>query len=95
MLSLSVALALAATVYSINSKAPIGGRKRSAILFVLGLLLIGGFVGWIGALLGIDLFCSLYDDPLCGLPGLFIGPISFSLAVGIYLYLWVQNGKIP
>ena len=96
MFSPIVALGAALAVYLNNRNAVKGGPQRSVILFALGALAVGGIVGCVGVLLGIELFCSWYQNAQCGLGGVFFaGPLSFSLAVGAYLYFWVKRGKAP
>ena len=95
VLSPLIALAAAIAVYLKYHGSP-GGNRRSAILFSLGVLLVGLVSGWVGAVIGVQIFCSLYSGAQCGFGGVFFtGPASFSLAVAAYLYFWAKHGKAP
>lgn len=95
MLSPLIALAAAIFIYLKYQGAPDGSR-RSAILFSLGVLLVGLVAGWVGAVIGVQIFCSLYSGAQCGFGGVFFtGPASFSLAVAAYLFFWAKHGKAP
>jgi len=95
MLSPLIALA-AAIVLWLKFRGTPEGRRRSVILFSLGVLLAGLVAGWVGAAIGMQLFCSPSSGAQCGFGGVFFtGPASFSLAVAAYLYFWAKHGRAP
>jgi hypothetical protein len=93
MLSPLVALFGAVFVYLRYRHTP-ERKRRSVVLFSVGTLLVGLIVGWVGAAIGIGVFCSSNAGAQCGFGGVFFtGPLSFSLAVAIFLYFWAKRGK--
>lgn len=93
MFSPLVALFGAVVVYLRHRRTP-ERKSRSVVLFSVGALLVGLIAWWVGAAIGIDLFCSLNAGAQCGFGGVFFtGPLSFSLAVATFLYFWVKRGK--
>jgi len=95
LLSPLITLVAAIFIYLKYKGAP-DGNRRSAILFSLGVLLVGLVAGWVGAVISVQIFCSMYTGAQCGLGGVFFtGPASFSLAVAAYLYFWAKHGKAP
>jgi hypothetical protein len=90
-----IALVAAVVVFLNYCGAP-EGKRRSAILFSAGALLVGSAAGSVGAAIGIVIFCTLYSSPECGFGGVFFtGPASFSFAVAAYLYFWAKRAKAP
>ena len=95
MLSPLIALAAAIVIY-LKFQGASEGKRRSVILFSLGVLVVGLVAGWVGAAMGIEFFCSPQSGAQCGFAGVFFtGPASFSLAVAAYLYFWAKHGKAP
>jgi glucan phosphoethanolaminetransferase (alkaline phosphatase superfamily) len=87
---------VAAVVVFLNVRGAPEGKRRSAILFSFGALLVGSAAGAVGAAIGIGIFCTLYSSNECGLAGVFYtGPASFSFAVAAYLYWWSKRAKAP
>lgn len=89
------ALALAAIVYWKFRIAQTTNQRRSLILFIVGVVLTGGVAGWIGIVVGIEIFCFEGAGAQCGLMGFFFtGPLAFSVAVAIYLWLWARRSAM-
>ena len=96
MFSPIVAVVAAVIVYAKFRNPKMGAGRRSVLLFALGALLVGGAIGWLGALVGVGIFCSLYSGAQCGLGGIFFAaPLAFTLAVSAYLYFWAKRDKAP
>lgn len=69
-------------------------QRRSIFLFVAGIVAFGGFIGWLGMVIGISIFCSKNSGAQCGFGGVFFtGPLAFSVTVVIYLWLWAKGGR--
>lgn len=87
-------LIAAAIVYWRYRIAQRTNQRRSAVLFVVGVVLVGVLVGWLGVAAGIAIFCSAGAGAQCGFAGVFFtGPLAFSVAVAIYLWIWVRRGN--
>lgn len=90
-----VALITAITFYIIYRAAP-DGTSRSFTRFSVGFLVVSIPAGLLGVGIGIKYFCAYTQSNLCGLGGFFFtGPVAFSLAAAVYLFLWVKRGKVP
>lgn len=69
---------------------------RSVELFLLGFLGVGILFYILGFLFGSHLACKGAQYAECTLGGLIlVGPLSFSISTGVYLYFWGKNGKAP
>ena len=91
----AAALIALVVVYFRFRNAP-DGSHRSLVKYVFGAFVVGFVASWIGILVGAQYFCAVREGNLCGLGGyLFGGPLAFSLAIAVYLYFWVKNGKAP
>src|ERR1043165_8390369 len=87
MFSPLLALVAAVIVYWKYRMAQKTNQRRSVILFIVGIVLIGGLVGWLGIAVGIAIFCTPGAGAQCGLGGVFFtGPLAFSVAVALYLW---------
>jgi len=83
-----------AIVYSKFRVGQMTSQHRSVIFFLLGIVLIGVVVGPLGVVAGLEIFCSPGAGAQCGLGGFFFtGPLAFSLAAAIYLWLWARRCK--
>lgn len=91
MFSPILVLAAAVMVYWKFRIAQATNQARSIALFVIGIVSIGGLAGWVGIAVGMEIFCFVGAGAQCGLMGFFFtGPLAFSIAVAIYLWLWAR-----
>jgi hypothetical protein len=71
-----------ATIYGADTRSskPLGR-------FIGGILLYGVGLGFVGLVLGIPVFCSIWANAQCGLGGIFIAPpLGFTGGVALFLY---------
>lgn len=94
LLSPFVALSVAVGVY-LKFGVFHGGDRRPLVSFILGNLIAGVVVGFASILITVLINCSSPSaGNLCGLWGyVIVGPLTFSLAIFVYLFLWVKKGK--
>ena len=86
---------IAAIVVFMRYGKPEGGGRRSLGLFILGFLGVGLLFYMLGFGLGSYFSCREAHYAECTLGGLvLVGPFSFSVAAGVYLYLWAAKGRI-
>lgn len=94
MLSPLLAIIAAAIVYWRYRISQTTNQRRSVMLFIFGVVVIGVLVGWFGTAAGVAIFCSPGAGAQCGFGGTFFaGPLAFSVAVVIYLWFWARRGK--
>lgn len=71
-------------------------KYRSSGLFIFGFLTVGALFFIIGFIVGAEIYCKNSEYAECALGGIFVGgPISFTIAVLVYLCLWGMKGKRP
>ena len=89
-----VALIAAVVIFVRYGKLESGGR-RSLGLFILGFLGTGVLFYVLGFGLGSYFSCRETHYTGCTLAGLvLVGPFSFSVAAGVYLYLWAARRRV-
>lgn len=67
-------------------------KYRTLATLIIGTLVIGLIAYIIGAIIGADYYCQDSQYAECMLGGIFVGgPLSFTIFVVMYLYIWVKK----